>query len=128
MLMQQWLWNTVLRDFLKEPLNKSLAAYIKKKIAYKEQFYGWNLTFTTDKKRRGGGSLSSLAAWPNHLGISLPHIHYSIYCPNLIFHDFPDSAGWQLLSTVQKVCSAHVNNYTSCWSFLLKGYCQKYQI
>ena len=39
--MQQWFWNTVLKKTpLKEPLKKSLAAYIRKKIAYKVDFYG----------------------------------------------------------------------------------------
>lgn len=122
--MQQWFWNTVLKKTtLKEPLKKSLAAYIKKKIAYKVDFYA--KIWYSQLREKGGESISSLAAWPKHLGISLPHIHYFIYCPNLIFHDFPDSEGWQLLSTVQKVCSTHVNNYTSCWSFLLKGVLSK---
>lgn len=124
LLIELWFWNTVLKEaILKEPRKKSLAAYMKKETVYKVHIYGWDLTCTTERK--GRGSLSSLAAWPKHLGISLPHIHYFIYCPNLIFHDFPDSEGWQLLSTVQRVCSTHVNNYTICWSFLLKGVLSK---
>lgn len=52
--MQQWFWNTVLKEtILKEPLKKSLAAYIKKKIACKVHFYGWALTFTTERKVEG---------------------------------------------------------------------------
>lgn len=110
------------RAYFKETTQEIISRSYRKENMYKVYFYGWDLTLTTERKCVcGAGSLSSLAAWPEHLGISLPHIHYFIYCPNLILHDFPDSEGWQLLSTVQKVCSTRINNYTSCWSFFLKG-------
>ena len=106
---------------LKKPLKQSLAAYIEKKICIRYIFMAEIWHSQLRGSVAGGRSLSSLAARPEHLEVSLPHIHYFIYCPNLIFHDFPDSEGWQLLSTVQKVCSTCINNYTSCWSFFLKG-------
>lgn len=52
--MQQWFWNTVLKKTtLKEPLKKSLAAYIKKKIAYKVDFYA--KIWYSQLREKGGG-------------------------------------------------------------------------
>lgn len=52
--MQQWFWNTVLKEItLTEPLKKSLAALYRKKITYKVHVYGLKADIH-DWREKGG--------------------------------------------------------------------------